>query len=185
MGRAPFGIEGALKISLGVGGPIPDGGVLKDFRVGHSLLGGLEIMFVIGGETEFAAGFQGNGQITHEGWLHQSPRPVASLRPRVGKHDVDNGDAAGWQEVFNRVTEFEAEDANIGQVRPGCAFFDLADAAEESLDGEKIDFGMLLRVGEGEASVTRAEIELDGVIVAPQLRPVETLAGIPDEEAMR
>ena len=43
---------------------------------------------------------------------------------------------------------------------------------------------MLLRVGEREAAVARAEVELDGVVVAEERAPVEALADVGDLEAV-
>ena len=93
IGGAALDIESLLEIGLGISGPIPFRRALQDVRVGHRLLGRLEIIFVISRETKFSAGSQRGSEIADKIGLHEPTRPMASLRPRIGKHDVRDRNA--------------------------------------------------------------------------------------------
>ena len=140
-GGAALGVEGLLEIGLGVGGPIPFGRALEDAGLGDGLLRGLEIMVVVGGEAEFAAGLERGGEIADEVGLDKAARPVAALGPRVGKHNVGDGNAGGREEIADGVAGFETQHAEIGEVRARGPFLDFADAAQKPLDGEQVDSG--------------------------------------------
>jgi len=179
-GGAAFGIKGFLEIGLRIGGPIPIGSALQNTRLGHGTLRRLEIMGVVGGEAKFTAGFQGKGEIVDEAGLKEAPRPVAAFGPWIRKKNISDGDAARRQEITDSVAGFEAKDAQVGQSRADGAFLDLADAAQETFDGQEIDARMLLRVSKRKAAIARAEIQFNRLVIAEERPPVETGAEVGD-----
>ena len=86
---------------------------------------------------------------------------------------------------MHRVTELQPQDAKIIQPGPRRALLDFAHAAKKPFHREEIDLRMLLRVGQREAAVARAEIELDGVVVAEKLAPIEALADVGENNGWR
>jgi hypothetical protein len=167
-----FSLKSFLKIGFGVDRPIPVGNAFEDVDVKDGLLRGGEVVFVVGRETEFAARSESAGEIANEFWLDQPAWPVAALGPGIGKEDVGDRDAAGREEIANGVTELKAKDAEVGLLGSGGALFNFADAAEEAFNGEEIHLRMEGSVSESEATIARAEIEFDGVVIAEDGTPI-------------
>ncbi len=109
---------------------------------------------------------------------------MTPLGPRIGKHDVRDGNAIGREEVADGIAELEPEHAQVVQPGPGRALLDFADASEQTFHRKQVDLRMLLRIGQGKAAVARAEIELDRMVIAEKLPPIETPADIGDPDEM-
>ena len=81
-------------------------------------------------------------------------------------------------EILHRVTELQPQDADVGQPGPRRALFDFTDAPKKAFHREEIDLRVLLRVSQGKASVARAKIEFNGMVVAEKLAPVQPSADV-------
>ena len=87
-------------------------------------------------------------------------RVVPLLRPRVGKEDVVDGDAAGRDQARDRVVRLDADQANVGEPQAHGLAIHLAHAAEHPLDAEKVGLRMRPRAREQEAPFAAAHVHL-------------------------
>ena len=68
----------------------------------------------------------------------------------------------GREEPLDGVAGFEAEDAQVAQVRPGRATADLADAAEQAFDRQEIAIRIIAGHLEGERSIPASQVDFEG-----------------------
>jgi hypothetical protein len=107
---------------------------------------------------------------------------MTSLRPRIRKENMRDSHAFRRQQVAHGVAEFQTQDAKIILSGPHRALLDFAHATKQPLHREQVDFGMLPRISERKSAVTRAEIELDRMVVAEDLAPIQARADVGEDE---
>jgi len=85
---------------------------------------------------------------------------VFVLGPRIGKVNVRGTEGALGQEIIQYITRLDAQQAQVGEVDALAVFAELADAAKQSFDAQKIALGMTLGVLEEKSAVAAADLQL-------------------------
>ena len=112
----PLFLEIGLRIEEGVVGPAEK----LEATEGRDLFGGpLGVILVIGFEEELAAGYEDLLDRGQELLLHETPAVVARFGPGIRKEEMQAAHRGGREEPLDGVAGFEAEDAQVAQVRPG------------------------------------------------------------------
>ena len=131
---------------------------LEALRAGDDFFDPQEIRLVVRLDPHLCAGRENLMKRLHELVLKKPPPVVVSLRPRVGKADVDDLRAADGQQPFRHVIALKTDDAAVFQMVAGNRAGDLFHAPEHALRAEKIPLRKTCGHREKKRSIAAAEI---------------------------
>ena len=86
---------------------------------------------------------------------------MATLRPRIGKHNVKRGHRIDGQEPLNRIRNLEVQNADVGKARPLHFCARGADATKQALDSQEILVKIFCREFREKGAVTTPKVDLE------------------------
>ncbi len=113
-----------------------------------------------------------------ESFINQAAGSVAALRPRIGKHQVKDGNRIRRQKPLDRVGNLNPQNPGVRQTGSLDFSTGSANAAKQALDSEKIPGGILGRDRAEERSVAATKVYFERRAPAENSGQVEELKTI-------
>lgn len=157
-----------LDVPIGFPKPRPSGD-----NSGHDF----EVFLDVGADLQCPTGLNsllgGGGKLRRE----NSPLLVPFLPPRIGKINMNRGNARMRHSMGQEVPGVGASQTNVGQVALGHTSRDIQLKRADHFDPQKV----VLRPGRGRMdeppTFTKTDFDLDRVIIAKNIRPMELRVG--------
>lgn len=125
---------------------------------------------MIGHEEKLSAGFERVADRLQKIFIHESPAMVAEFWPRVGAKQVKARDGVLRQQPLDDIAAFKSQHSCVVETSARNFFADLAHAAEQAFDAEKVAVVMMAGHFHQERPIAAAEINFERPAIAKDFR---------------
>jgi len=142
----------------------------------------VEIIPVVRGYPDQAVRFERAVHQPKKRFIDEAARSVAALRPGIRKHQVKYGNGFFGQKLFDRVRDFNAQDASVRQTHTFDFSTGGANASQQSFDSEKVPVWKLCRRRHEKRAIATTQIDFEWRAPSEHCRQIKGLEPICRDE---